>query len=271
MVDEPRVLRDSTNVVVHLAPAPVVARVSMTLGPARGLRSLEDEVAFAQHAVAAGAPVVPPARVLPPGPHVEDGFAVTMWEHVEVAPSAEVDAAEAGRGLRALHDAVAGFDRALPPFDRLDEVDALLETLRPAAMGSAEDLASLRVAREIARESLRGRAVDMRPIHGDAHLGNVLQSRDGPLWSDLENVCAGPVEYDIACLLWRERVHGANVSAAVTAYGAYDDELAHALFPILGVFLTAWTIVIARRRPSLAVAPYVEHRLRYVRELAAAS
>jgi len=39
-----RVLRDTTNVVVHLAPAPLIARVSMTLGPVRGVQSLENEL-----------------------------------------------------------------------------------------------------------------------------------------------------------------------------------------------------------------------------------
>jgi aminoglycoside/choline kinase family phosphotransferase len=37
-----------------------------------------------------------------------------------------------------------------------------------------------------------------RPLHGDAHTGNLLQSGDGPRWIDFEDVCAGPVEWDLA-------------------------------------------------------------------------
>lgn len=265
-VDEPRVLRDATNVVVHLAPAPVVARVSMTLGPTRGLRSLEDEVAFAIHAVAGGARVVPPASLLPPGPHSSDGFEMTFWDHVET--DGEVDARAAGRELRTLHDAVADFERELPAFDRLDEAEALVDGLEPASFADAEDLTALRRALAVVRERLAGIDLTMRPLHGDSHLGNVLQTASGPVWSDLENVCAGPPEYDVACLAWRERVHGMPVGEALAGYGPYDAGLVEALMPALGVFLAAWTIVIVRRRPSLASAKYGEERLRYVHELA---
>src|SRR2546427_31077 len=35
------------------------------------------------------------------------------------------------------------------------------------------------------------------PIHGDAHLGNVLFAADGPRWTDFESVSLGPREWDI--------------------------------------------------------------------------
>ena len=38
----------------------------------------------------------------------------------------------------------------------------------------------------------------VQPLHGDAHLGNVL---GGPLWNDWEDTCLGPVGWDAACLL----------------------------------------------------------------------
>ena len=259
-------LRDATNVVVHLAPAPLVARVSLTLGPARGTASLEDEVAFAAHAVARGARVVPPATLLPPGPHASNGFELTFWDHVAIA--GEVDAGAAGRELRKLHDAVADFPRELPAFDRLDEAEGVIAGLQPASFADADDLAALRRALVVARERLAGLDVVIQPLHGDAHLGNVLQIASGPLWSDLENVCAGPREYDVACLAWRERVHGNPVGQALAGYGPYDTDLVEALMPALGVFLAAWTIVIVRRRPSLASARYGQERLRYVHELA---
>jgi aminoglycoside phosphotransferase (APT) family kinase protein len=37
-----------------------------------------------------------------------------------------------------------------------------------------------------------------RPLHGDAHTGNVLLTPEGPRWTDLEDVCVGPVEWDLA-------------------------------------------------------------------------
>jgi len=39
-----------------------------------------------------------------------------------------------------------------------------------------------------------------RPLHGDAHPGNVLLTADGPRWTDFEDVCLGPVEWDLASM-----------------------------------------------------------------------
>lgn len=35
-------------------------------------------------------------------------------------------------------------------------------------------------------------------LHGEPHPGNVLRTRDGQLFVDLETCCRGPVEFDIA-------------------------------------------------------------------------
>lgn len=265
---EARVLRDVTNVVVHLAPAPVIARVSTTLGPVRGAQSLDNELRFAAHALRSGAPVVPPTDVLPAGPHSRDGFLVSFWRLVDHDPGRALDQAAVGRALRALHDAMTDLTVDLPAFDRLDEVEALLEGMTPGEIGSPPELGSIRRALPVARGRLSQSSLVSRPIHGDAHFGNILRTVEGPLWADLENVCAGPVEYDLACLVWRERVHGHPAAgAALASYGPYDPDLIEALLPALGVFLTVWAIVIARRRPSPVVEAYVDERLRYVRDL----
>lgn len=263
-----RVLRDTTNVVVHLAPAPLIARVSMTLGPVRGVQSLINEVRFATHAHSREAPVAPPTDAFPAGPHRRNGFLVTFWALVDHDPERALDRAAVGRALRALHDAVADLRLDLPSFDRLDEVEALLEELGPAQIGTAADLEAIRHALVVARKRLSLTDMVSRPIHGDAHFGNILRTVDRPLWADLENVCVGPIEYDLACLVWRERVHGHPAAGeALAAYGPYDAGLMETLMPALGVFLTAWAIAIARRRPSPVAKAYVHERLNYVRGL----
>jgi hypothetical protein len=39
-----------------------------------------------------------------------------------------------------------------------------------------------------------------RILHGGAHDGNLLRTRDGLRWIDLDTVCGGPLEWDIAHL-----------------------------------------------------------------------
>ena len=235
--DDPRIVRDSTNVLVELRPAPIVARVPLTFTRLRGHDWAVQHVRLAASLAAAGAPVAPPAGSVDPGPHVQDGLAVTFWALVDHDPS-RADAAVAGRSLRELHDALAAWSKPLPTCDRLDELGRLLDLLGSSRVVSAGELDRLREVRATLRP-LRG-----RPLHGDAHLANVLWSPDGPLWTDLENACEGPVEWDLACLAWRE---APGTEAALAAYGSYDEARLAAVTPALSLFLAGWTAVAAER------------------------
>ena len=111
-------------------------------------------------------------------------------------------------------------------------------------MVSAGALAALRAA----HERLVSPTPDgWRPLHGDSHFRNILWSPEGPLWTDLENACAGPVEYDLACLLWRD---APGTDRAVEAYGRYDADVAAAVEPYLALFLAVWTIAVVERVPT---------------------
>lgn len=257
-VDEPVVVRDMTNVLVHLRPEPVVARVTVALA-SRGAAALAGELAFAAGAAARGAPVVPPAH----GAVVErDGFHITFWRYVEHRGAEPEDAPAIGRSLRALHEAIRGLDVELPRFDRLDEA------ARVAATIDHPDAGLMRTAIEAARERLARLSFDEQPIHGDAHLGNVLIAPDGPLWADLENVCHGPVEYDLACIAWRKRVHGRLGSdEALAAYGAHDAELVEELMPVLAAFIVPVSTLITQRADALH-EPFLRERIDYLKTFA---
>jgi hypothetical protein len=236
-----RVLRDLTNLLVHLAPAPVVARVPLTLSRLRGADWFRTEVELARFLTRAGAPVAPLAAAADPGPHEHRGLLVSFWAYVDHDPE-RADAAAAGRSLRELHDALEGWGGALPTCDRLDEVQRLLAELEPSDLVSADELNALRAV-AAAREPL-GRG---RPLHGDAHLANVLWSRAGPLWTDLENACSGVVEYDLACVAWRG---SPETDVFLAGYGPHDAALRDGLEPVLALFLAAWTIVVVSRAPT---------------------
>jgi hypothetical protein len=82
--DEAVPIAAGSNVLVHLKPAPVVARV-MT-----GTAVLHDdaeqwlarEVAVAAFLAERTDSVVPPSDIPPPGPHEQDGLWMTMWKFV---------------------------------------------------------------------------------------------------------------------------------------------------------------------------------------------
>jgi aminoglycoside phosphotransferase (APT) family kinase protein len=244
-VDEPVVLRDLTNVLVRLDPSPLVARVPMTLSRLRGRDWFERELHAVSWLAQADAPVAPPASAVDPGPHERDGFLVTLWDALDHNLE-RFDAVAGGLALRDLHAVFASYPKELPAFDRLDEIDRLLRQLQPSDLVSEQEIEGmLEVRALLATEPLP----PLRPLHGDAHFGNVLWTPDGPRFTDFENLCAGPVEYDLACISWRDRPEN---PAALEAYGAHDEQLRALMEPYLALFLAPWTVLVVERRSTPA-------------------
>jgi Ser/Thr protein kinase RdoA (MazF antagonist) len=48
------------------------------------------------------------------------------------------------------------------------------------------------------RRSTTDRSAAEQLLHGEPHSGNVLGTKNGPLFVDLETCCRGPVEFDLA-------------------------------------------------------------------------
>ncbi|MGH4019382.1 MAG: phosphotransferase family protein [Pseudonocardiaceae bacterium] len=76
----------------------------------------------------------------------------------------------------------------------------------------------LRAAAERLRPFWEAPSGDLRPLHGDVHPGNLIATRDGPVWIDFEEACRGPVEWDLALLSWSD-------ADAVAAHHRPDPEL----------------------------------------------
>src|SRR5690349_23740281 len=96
---EPAVLSNRGNLLVHFPAAALVARVATLTAWTRRepFQWLAREVAVARYVAGRGGPVVPPAHGVDPGPHWQDGFAISLWEHVApaVRPSGGLSAAVA--------------------------------------------------------------------------------------------------------------------------------------------------------------------------------
>jgi Ser/Thr protein kinase RdoA (MazF antagonist) len=224
-VDEPVVLRDRLNVLVRLRPAPVVARVAGSIAAMRpGDEWLRRELAVAGRLAAAGAPVVAPSAELPPGPHHHEGRVLSFWTYVPTRDE-PADPVAAGAALRDVHTALRGIDGALPVLGHLTEAEALLARL--AAEETLDPTTAERLHERISEllELLQGLRAPVQPLHGDAHLGNVLNGPAGPLWNDWEDTCLGPVHWDAACLL-ASSGEGGNVALAAAEIEVDPTELA---------------------------------------------
>ena len=248
--DHARVLHDGANVVVDLAPAPVVARVAtLTTRVRADVRvPFGREVALATSLTAAGAAVVPPSDLLPPGPHEHDGSVLSFWRRVELLPD-RPSPQDAGRALAALHEVLADLPvPATPP------LDTPLDDLAAFAARGAEWAVPDRQLDALARrlDALRPRlGGEPRALHGDPHPGNLLATADGWVWGDLEDTCTGPVEWDLACLRSTGRLDG---RAAVDVFpGARsDDELAPWL-ELRRLHAAVWGVVIDAEHPQFGL------------------
>ncbi len=228
-VRDAAVVSDGSNLLVHLKPSGVLARVATTIGLVRRPAGawLERDLAVARYLHSQGAPVVPPSEELPPGPHLEDGYTLTFWKYVDADRDAAPLAEEAAPRLRELHQALRGYASAsagragaqpqLPYMGVvLDEIPRWLKFLETRHAVSGGDLIALREAHWRVGETLQQRRGGAQAIHGDAHRSNLLRTPQGLLWTDFEDACLGPPAWDVACL-FRTAPPG-GVEAALRGY-----------------------------------------------------
>ena len=233
-----------SNALVHLSPSPVVARV-MT-----GTAVLHDdpeqwlarEVAVGSFLAERTDLAVPPSDLLPPGPHERDGLWMTMWRfvaHDEQAPPP--DPRELGRSLRALHDALAGFTGELAPLSGIRDWLADLASSRP----------ELRPELDALTPAVFTSPLPAQALHGDVSVGNLLRSDGRLLWNDFEDVCSGPVQWDVAGLVASARARGHGPEYTDELLAAYGE--VEGLAPFLeahALYETIWRAYVSGGSPA---------------------
>jgi len=244
-----------SNVLVHLKPAPVIARVMS------GTAMLHDDVEkWLAREVAVGVFLaerglaVPPSDVLAPGPHQHDGLWMTFWEYVEHDASRRLPPAyELGNSLRELHAALAEFPGQLGPLsDVRDWLDQLLAMLRPSPRLTAEDRDLLRSRLREMTPTVFETSLPVQAIHGDASVSNLLRTDNGLIWNDLEDACIGPVHWDVAGLIIEARASGQSetfVDEFLRAYGGLELEELNDFIAAHILYGTVWQAFAAQRRP----------------------
>jgi hypothetical protein len=191
--DDAVVLRNSNKLALRLTPGDVFARVAPV-----GQEVAQFEVELAQRLGAAGCPVCPLEPRVDPRVYTRDGFAVTLWTYYEpVAP--HVSPAEYARALERLHAGMREVDVPSPRFtDRITEAEEIVADPALSPELADADRVFLGGRLEGLRKAIEDRGAVEQLLHGEPHPGNVLSTKDGPLFIDLETCCRGPVEFDLA-------------------------------------------------------------------------
>jgi len=191
--------------------------------------------------------VIPPSNLVEPGPYVVEGWALTAWAYVEHEIGAVPSGSAAFAALDELHAALRGFTGRLPLLNPVvDDLDQAITLCVTTGLTSAEQARDQRARRDDLLARLLSLAPDRQALHGDAFARNALVTPAGPVWIDFEDCCAGPVLWDLATLVRRDR-NPAIVAEIERRHGAEALALAIAL---RAVQAEAWTAIHDARLPG---------------------
>lgn len=260
--DDAVVIHSASNVLVHLRPAPVVARVmtgtvALHDDPQRWLAR---EVSVLEFLAPSGLAVLPSERIAP-GPHHRDGLWMNFTEWVpEVEPppgrrcGVHVDTARRfGQMLRQLHDQLRSFRGELGGLPALrGDIERLLGQL-------CSDNAQQREAIAALSERLDALAIvfesnlPVQALHGDVSLRNLLRTPRRVLWNDFEDTLRGPAHWDVASAVGSLQIHGADsrtVREMLNAYGWEDESQLAPFLAAQSVYDDIWGMYDQQRHPA---------------------
>jgi Phosphotransferase enzyme family len=187
------VVQNSNMLALRLLPCDVFARTAVV-----GQEVAAFEVSVARHLAARSAPIAPLDPRVEPRVYERDGFAVTFWAHYDPvadppSPDGYADA------LHRLHAAMQTIEVRAPHFtERIADAEGLLTNRHETPALVDADRTLLLDTLRGGRAAICSRANAEQLLHGEPHPGNVLGTRDGLLFVDLETCCRGPVEFDVA-------------------------------------------------------------------------
>jgi Phosphotransferase enzyme family len=193
-VDDAVVLQNSNKLAVRLRPCDVLARVAPL-----GQHVAQFEIELAQRLAETHSPVAALEPRVAPRAYERDGFVVTLWTYYEPLTPPELSPADYAEALERLHAGMRKLDVTTPHFtDRVAEAQQLVANRGQTPALADADREFLGSTLSSLRRTIADRCAAEQLLHGEPHPGNVLDTKDGPLFIDLETCCRGPVEFDLA-------------------------------------------------------------------------
>ncbi|MEC0232321.1 phosphotransferase [Paenibacillus alba] len=195
----PNVLSSGGNLIIHLAPYPIVARAATVISNEKdteyAYKILDRELSVARHLQDKGIPVLLPTELIDAGPCDVGGTWMTFWKYVPSTPLQPLSPSEAVEMVNRLSIAMKDCSEELPMlgvWERTCQSAVKLKSHTDQRVQALLDV-FLRVDEQMRLEPSR-----LMPCHGDAHARNLIPSTEGWLWTDFEDVSWMPAYWDLA-------------------------------------------------------------------------
>jgi hypothetical protein len=194
-VDDAVVLHNSNRIAVRFLPCDVLARI---VGGAHS-DGAAFEVEVARRLAETQCPVAQLDPRVEPRLYGHDDFAITLWTYHQPEPSPDVAPTAYAQTLARLHAGMRRTPMTAPHFtDRVAEAQWLVDNRAQTPELADADRELLGTTLRDLREVIVKRGAPEQLLHGEPHPGNLLATKQGLLFIDLETCCRGPVEFDIA-------------------------------------------------------------------------
>lgn len=190
-------LRHGGNLIIHLSPHPIVARIAIMASQDNAEYAsyrLARELRAARHLQSKGVPALLPTDDPDAGPYEIDGIWFTFWTYVPPTALPPLYPNEAIERVRSLSLALHDFEDGLPTLGVWERACQSV-----ARLTQHDDPRISILLHEFTRidQWMRHKTRRLIPCHGDAHPGNLLPSPDGWLWTDFEDLSLMPAYWDL--------------------------------------------------------------------------
>ena len=191
-------LSSGGNLIIHLSPYPIVARISTVLSKQDAdyaYAILNRELHVARHLHSKGVPVLLPTNLADAGPYDVGGTWMTFWNYASPIALRFPSPSEAVELVRILFVAMKDFHDELPV---LGVWERTCQSAIRLSENSDQRIQSLLNIFTRVDKQMRLEQSFLKPCHGDAHSRNLLPSPEGWVWNDFEDVSLMPEYWDMA-------------------------------------------------------------------------
>jgi thiamine kinase-like enzyme len=215
------VLCKSTTLVLKINDHLVARIVDINSGTRNDPSWYQKEIEIAKFLTVKNLPIIRLSSEVPKNLFIYKNFVVNFWEYIQII-SGEFDYSDIGKCLAKCH-------RSLKEYaNNLDTLGILNETLDILNQNSFFDSVTRTLLISSLEKSIQELSkFGMQAIHGDAHLGNFINTDEGILLSDWEDAFRGPIEWDLASVIWNLKILDNNEKSSdmiLSSYGKFNHE-----------------------------------------------